>query len=31
VQRGGRRPMGTQEFLHGFPLRPGHLLGGPAR
>ena len=31
VQRGGRRPMGTQEFLRGFPLRPGHLLGGPAR
>jgi methionyl-tRNA formyltransferase len=31
VQRGGRRPMGTQAFLRGFPLRPGHPLGGRAR
>ena len=31
VQRGGRRPMGAEEFLRGFPLQPGHLLGPPTR
>jgi methionyl-tRNA formyltransferase len=31
VQRGGRRPMTAEEFLRGFPLQPGHLLGGPSR
>lgn len=31
VQRGGKRPMGAAEFLRGFPLRPGHPLGGTTR
>ena len=31
VQRGGKKPMGAQEFLRGFPLQPGHLLGPPSR
>jgi methionyl-tRNA formyltransferase len=31
VQRGGKRPMRAEEFLRGFPLRPGHPLGPPSR
>jgi methionyl-tRNA formyltransferase len=31
VQRGGKRPMRADEFLRGFPLRPGNPIGGPAR
>jgi methionyl-tRNA formyltransferase len=31
VQRAGKRPMGRDEFLRGFPLRPGHLLSAPPR
>ena len=31
VQRGGRRPMPAEEFLRGFPLQPGHLLGPSTR
>jgi methionyl-tRNA formyltransferase len=31
VQRGGKRPMPAEDFLRGFPLRPGHPLGAPPR
>jgi len=31
VQRGGKRPMPAEDFLRGFPLRPGHPLGVPSR
>jgi methionyl-tRNA formyltransferase len=31
VQRQGKKPMGTEEFLRGFPLLPGHPLGPPSR
>jgi methionyl-tRNA formyltransferase len=31
VQRGGKKPMGAEEFLRGFPLQPGHPLGPPSR
>lgn len=29
VQRAGKRAMNTQEFLRGFPMRPGTRLGQP--
>ncbi|HEY1247186.1 MAG TPA: methionyl-tRNA formyltransferase, partial [Hyphomicrobiaceae bacterium] len=28
LQRAGKRPMPAAEFLRGFPLPPGTLLGG---
>jgi methionyl-tRNA formyltransferase len=31
VQRGGKRPMRADDFLRGFPLRPGHPLGNSPR
>jgi methionyl-tRNA formyltransferase len=31
VQRGGKRPMPAEDFLRGFPLRPGHPLGARSR
>ena len=31
VQRAGKRPMPAEEFLRGFPLRPGHPLIAPSR